>query len=171
MSGKGKYTTYAPEASEKNTLLKKLFGKNAPPAALPPQMKEDPGKETDVRAALVTIAKDKLLPTKQAGDLGHFPDGVKLNFSDAPKTEDVKWAKAGDPANAYAPDITSPGPGKTAGADKSSNPDIKTTDLKPVYVAKGPDTGTKSPADTTVKVVESSLLGESGKLGSSDGKA
>lgn len=157
MSGNGKYTTYAPPASPKNDLLKRLFGKNGG-TALPPQMANDAGKETDVKAQLVQIAKDKLTPAKQDGDLGYFPEGVKLDYSDAPKTEDVKWAKAGDPENAYTPDITSPGPGKTSGSDKDTDPKVSVADLKPNYVAKGPDTGTKSPGDTSAGIVASNAL-------------
>lgn len=171
MSGKGKYTQYSSPASDKNSLLSKLFSKNAPASSLPPQMKEGPGKEAEVIADLVKIAKDVLTPATQTGDLGFFPSGVKLNFGDAPKTEDVKWAQSGDPANAYAPDVTSPGPGKTSGLDKDTDPGIKVVDLKPAYVPKGPDTGTKSPADTSSKVVDASSLGSNGKLGSSDGAA
>lgn len=167
MSGTGKYTQYAPPASDKNTLLNKLFHSND--ATEKPIVQDLVGKEDDARKAILDIAKAQLQPAHQAGDLGYFPSGVDLNFAGAPKTEDVKWALAGDPANPYAPDITSPGPGKTNGSDKSQDPQIKTTDLKPTYVPGAPGTGTKSPAATNAKVVAANLLGVAGKLGDSGG--
>jgi len=167
MSGTGKYTTYAPPASDKNTLLNKLF--HSPDATEKPIVQDLVGKENDARDAVVAIAKANLTPAHQAGDLGYFPSGVDLNFAGAPKTEDVKWTLAGDPANPYAPDITSPGPGKTNGSDKSADPQIKTTDLKPTYVPGAPGTGTKSPAATNAKIIAANLLGVNGKLGDSGG--
>ena len=173
MAGKGKYTEYAPKQGDSKTLLKKLFGTNAGTGdgvgTLPPQMVVDPGKEGDALAAIVAIARAVLTPVKQQGDHGYFPDGVKLDFSDSPITEKVGHAAAGDPANPYMPDITSPGPGKTDGSDKVADPKIAPTDIKPNYVAKSG--GTASPADTRKKIIEGNTLGESGKMGSSDGKA
>jgi hypothetical protein len=167
MSGTGKYTVYAPPASDKNTLLNKLF--HSADSVQKPIVQDLVGKETDARDAIVALGKTHLAPAHQAGDLGYFPSGVDLNFAGAPKTEDVKWALAGDPANPYAPDITSPGPGKTDGTDKASDPQIKTTDLKPNYVPQAPGTGTKSPAATNAKIVAANLLGVAGKLGDSGG--
>ena len=167
MSGTGKYTQYAPPTSDKNTLLNKLF--HSSDATEKPIVQDLVGKENDARDAVVAIAKAQLTPAHQAGDLGYFPSGVDLNFAGAPKTEDVKWALAGDPANPYAPDISSPGPGKTLGSDKSADPQIKVTDLKPTYVPGAPGTGTKSPAATNAKIVAANLLGVSGKLGDSGG--
>lgn len=165
MSGTGKYTTYAPPADDKNTLLNKLF--HSADATEKPIVQDLVGKETDAREAIVAIAKAQLQPSHQAGDLGHFPSGVDLDFKNAPKLEDVKWANAGDPANSYVPDVSSPGPGKTDGKDKATDPDIKTTDLKPNYVPGAPGTGTKSPSAANAKVVAANLLGVSGKLGDS----
>lgn len=167
MAGTGKYTTYAPPASDKNTLLNKLF--HSEDATQKPIVQDLVGKEDDARKAIVELAKASLVPAHQAGDLGQFPTGVDLDFRGAPKTEDVKWALAGDPANPYTPDITSPGPGKTEGSDKSSDPEIKTIDVKPNYVPQAPGTGTKSPAGVVAKVVAANLLGVSGKLGDSGG--
>lgn len=167
MSGTGKYTQYAAQASDKNNLLNKLF--HSDDATEQPPTQDLVGKENDVREATVKLALSVLTPAHQAGDLGHFPSGVDLNFAGAPKTEDVKWSLAGDPANPYAPDISSPGPNKTEGSDKSTDPEIKVTDLKPVYVPGAPGTGTKSPAATNAKVVAANLLGVNGKLGDSGG--
>lgn len=167
MSGNGKYTVYAPPASDKNTLLNKLFHSND--ATEKPIVQDLVGKEEDARNAVVEVAKTNLTPPHQAGDMGYFPAGVDLDFRNAPKTEDVKWAAAGDPANPYVPDLSSPGPGKTEGADKDVDPQIKTVDLKPNYVPGAPNTGTKSPVATAAKIVAANLLGVSGKLGDSGG--
>lgn len=166
--GQGKYTVYAPPANGKNTLLARLF-KDAPNAGLV-------GKETETRQAVVDNAKQFLTPDHQEGDLGYFPQGVDLNFSgksasvQAPNTaegKDVTWQRAGDPANSYVPDISSPGPGKTDGRDKDVDPKIAVKDLKPNYVPAAPGTGTKSPTDTTVKLAATNVLGVPEKLGDS----
>lgn len=167
MSGTGKYTQYAPPASDKNTLLNKLFRSND--STEKPVVQDLVGKENDARAATIAIAQANLTPSHQAGDLGFFPSGVDLNFVGAPDTVAVKWALAGDPANPYAPDITSPGPGKTEGSDKAVDPQIKVVDLKPTYVPGAPGTGTRSPAATNAKIIAANLLGLSAKLGDSGG--
>lgn len=167
MSGTGKYTVYAPPASDKNTLLNKLFRSND--ATLKSPTQDLVGKETDARELVVDLAKASLTPAHQAGDLGHFPSGVDLNFAGAPDLSDVQWANPGDPANSFAPDISSPGPGKTNGLDKDADPQVKVVDLKPSYVPGAPGTGTKSPSETNAKVVAANLLGVSTKLGDSGG--
>lgn len=167
MSGQGKYTVYAPPSSAKNNLLNKLFYSND--SVKKPIVQDLVGKEDDARLAVLAIAKPALQPAVQAGDLGHFPTGVRLDFSDAPDLSSVKWTLPGDPANPYAPDITSPGPGKTDGVDKSVDPQISTTDLKPNYVPAAPGTGTKSPAGVVAKLIAANILGVSSKLGDSGG--
>jgi hypothetical protein len=167
MPGEGKYTVYGAPASDRNTLLNKLFRSNDP--VVKPLTQDLVGKETDVKEAILEIAKTNLQPAHQVGDLGFFPAGVDLDFSGAPKTEDVKWVNPGDPENSYTPDISSPGPGKTDGRDKATDPQVKVTDLKPNYVPGAPGTGTKSPAATNAKIVAANLLGVPGKLGDSGG--
>mgnify|MGYP001595556627 CR=1 FL=1 len=168
MSGKGKYTTYAPAANNKNTLLNKLFKGNS---TVPNPLADLVGKEDDVRQQTVARAKTFLTPDVQQGDPGMFPNGVNMTFVGdsngvtAPDLTKVEWDSAGDPANPYAPDITSPGPGKTAGSDKDVDPDISVEDLKgPGYVPGSPGTGTKSPTQTSEAIVTNNELGEAGKL-------
>lgn len=174
MSGQGKYTTYAPPMSEKNTLLNKLF-KSKDLVQRPPTQ-DLVGKETDAIAATIAIAKEVLTPTNQSGDLGHFPNGVKLDFSGTPLNEhapdtaegkDVKWTKAGDPANSFVPDVSSPGPGKTEGSDKDVDPEVAVKDLKPNYVQGAPGTGTKSPTSTSAKIIAANILGVKTPMGES----
>lgn len=174
MSGTGKYTVYAPPASDKNTLLNKLF--NSKDAVVKSPTQDLVGKENDARAAIIAIAQANLTPAHQQGDLGMFPNGIDLDFSgqsasiQPPNTvegKDVTWTRAGDPANSYIPDISSPGPGKTEGLDKSEDPKIAAKDIKPNYVPGAPNTGTKSPTATNAKVVAANVLGVNGKLGDS----
>lgn len=165
MSGNGKYTQYAPPANEKNILLEKLF--RSDDATLRPLTQGMVGKETELRQIIVAIGVDKLQPVVQQGDLGFFPTGVDLNFSDAPNLSEVKWNVAGDPANSFVPDITSPGPGKTDGLDKDSDPQITAADLKPDYVPGAPGTGTKSPSATNAKLIAAAILGVTQKMGDS----
>ena len=183
MAGTGKYTVYAPPANDKNTLLNKLF--HSGDAVEKPPTQDLVGKESDARLAILAIATAPVVagvggiqPSDgvQAGDLGMFPAGVNLDFSgklatvqppDTTEGKDVKWTKAGDPANAYMPDISSPGPGKTEGTDKDVDPGIAAKDIKPNYVAGGPNTGTRDPSVTDPKVIAANILGVSGKLGDS----
>ena len=109
------------------------------------------------------------VPAHTAGDLAMFPTGVDLDFKGSPNLDDVKWTNAGDPANPYTPDISSPGPGKTAGTDKADDPGITPADIHPNYVPGAPGTGTKSPSATTPKVVKANELGTGAPLGDSGG--
>lgn len=163
--GSGKYTQYAAPASAKNDLLNKLFKSNDPVNFPPAQ--DLVGKENDARLATLAIGQAYLTPAHTAGDLGFWPTGVDLSFASAPNTADVKWVNPGDPANPYVPDISSPGPGKTLGIEKSVDPDIKISDLKPNYVPAAPDTGTKAPSDTSAKQYAANVLGVPSKLGDS----
>lgn len=176
MSGNGKYTVYAPPASDKNNLLNKLF--HSSDAVEKPVVQDLVGKEEDVRKAIIEIAKANLTPVHQAGDLGYFPSGVDLDFSgksasvqppDTAEGKDVKWTRPGDAATSYFPDISSPGPGKTDGLDKDADPKLTVKDIKPNYVPGAPGTGTKSPIATNAKIFAANLLGVAGKLGDSGG--
>lgn len=167
MSGTGKYTQYAPVASDRNALLNKLF--HSEDDVRVPLAQDLVGKEEETRQAILEIAREFLQPAHQVGDMGHFPEGVDLNFANAPTISDVEWKQAGDPANSFAPDISSPGPGKTEGTDKDENPEIEIADLKPNYIPGAPRTGTKSPSASNAKIVAANLLGYVGKLGDSGG--
>lgn len=161
MAGQGKYTVYAPESNAKNILLSKLFPASPTSAFV--------GKEVDYRASVVNSGNTSLKPTSQVGD-AYFGKGVNLDFAEAPDilaAADGAWKQAGDPANAFSPDLSSPGPGKTEGVDKNADPKIAASDIKPSYVPGGPNTGTKSPAEYAKKVA-AQVLGVQGKMGSSD---
>lgn len=170
MSGQGKYTKYAPDASGKNTLLDRLFKGNS---AVSSPFAELTGKEEDARLQTLARAKELLSPADgiQQGDPGHFPAGVNMNYTgdpngiESPDLDKVKWESAGDPANAYAPDISSPGPGLTDPSSKDVDPEVSVVDLKgPGYVPGAPGTGTKSPSKTAEAIKDNSELGTPGVL-------
>jgi len=161
MSGQGKYTIYAPESNAKNILLSKLFPAGPTSAFV--------GNEVGYRTAVVSSGNTSLKPASQVGD-SYFGNGVNLDFADAPDIlagAEGGGKQAGDPANSFSPDQSSPGPGKTEGVDKNSDPKIAASDIKPSYVPGGPNTGTKSPA-AYAKKVAAQVLGVQGKMGSSD---
>ena len=162
MPGQGKYTVYAPEANAKNTLLGRLFPE-APTA-------EFVGKENEYRAQVTNVGSQYLTPDTAIGD-PYFGPGVDLNYGNAPDIlagADGMWNQPGDPANSFAPDISSPGVGKIDGTDKVSDPNLKASDLKPNYVPGGPSTGTRSPAASAQKIGALVLGSSTTKPGSSD---
>jgi hypothetical protein len=162
MPGQGKYTVYAPESNAKNTLLGKLF-----PAS---PMSEFVGKENEYRAQVTAIGNQYLTPAVAVGDK-YFGTGVDLNYALSPDVlagAEGMWKAAGDPATSFFPDVSSPGPGRTEGVDKNSDPGIKSSDVKPSYVAGGPTTGTRSPAEYAKKIGALVLGSGTTKPGSSD---
>ena len=167
--GSGRYTVYVPPASPKNEMLSKLFNAKSPKGDIYGKAYQTSVK--DAAAAVVKTATDKdkgLLPEdgNTAGDINMFPNGVNINFSDAPNLSEVEWKSAGGPANSYVPDLSSPGAGRTQGLDKDVNPNITAADLKPDYVPGAPGTGTSSP-NTTSPVLGTSPLGKALKMGKS----
>jgi hypothetical protein len=161
MPGQGKYTVYAPESNAKNTLLAKLFPTSPTSNFI--------GNEQGYRDVVVTSGNQYLTVVDQKGD-PYFGAFVELNYPRSPDIlagADGDWKNAGDPANSFAPDVSSPGPGKTDGSDKSEDPKIKASDLKPSYVPGGPKTSTRSPAEYAKKIA-ALKLGVSPKMGSSD---
>jgi len=161
MAGQGKYTVYAPPSSEKNTMLARLFPKSP--------TSEFVGKEEDYKKLVVAQGNLSLKNGMQPGD-SYFGKGVDMDFAGSPdilKGADGLWKQAGDPANSFVPDLTSPGPGKTDPSDKNADPEIKSVDIKPSYVAGGPSTGTRNPEDFAKKIA-AQTLGVPSKMGTSD---
>ena len=185
--GKGRYTTYVPPKSTRRSFFEKLFkGDNqswnptiGSTEHAPPFFGMDQAEAIEAAAALGNnVLRGQATDGIIAGDPNMFPNGVDLKYTgvtseiQAPNTlagKDNAWEKAGDPANSYVPDLTSPGPGRTAGLDKDVNPEIKSSDLKPNYVAGAPDTGTKSPAVTSGKLYDQQSFGTSLDKGKSGG--
>lgn len=155
--GSGRYTTYLPVKSSKTDRLLKLF-KNGLKSLYG-------GQESNASAAeeAVKVAKSVI---DGSGDKDMFGTGVDLGYGKKPDTTTVEWSKAGDPANPYVPDLTSPGPGKTEGSDKDVDPNLTATDIKPNFDPKNPSVNTTSPSATSVRLGTTSL-GEELQLGKS----
>ena len=148
--GSGRYTTYVPVKSDRSERLFKLFKFGAPDIY--------GGAESNAKAAEVTAATAKtLFNGVVAGDPDMFGPGVSLKHATAPNTTEVKWNKAGDPANPYVPDLTSPGPGKTDGTEKDADPGIKSTDIKPNFDPGNPTINATSPSATSGRLGTLSL--------------
>lgn len=165
--GKGRYTTYVPVSNDRNKLLWKLFnGKAGTRGQIygTEEQSSDNSKAASVVLARATAPVNAegvggLLPSNgvQVGDPAIFSANggkVNLNFSGAPDTTKVSWKNPGDPANAYVPDITSPGPGapgevRTEGVQKDVNPKLDIDDIKDKFVAGA---GTRSPTETSTNV-------------------
>ena len=148
--------------------MEKLF-KGAPFAGL---------DDADAPAVLSAMGNKFLVPAKQEGDIGIFPQGVQLDFKhpDAPNHDDVSWKKAGDPANAYFPDLRSPGPGPDGVVNvvpQDTNPELSAADAKPNFVPGVLGTqlegggGTVNPPTTTEKIIANAQLGKDFTKGSS----
>jgi len=162
--GKGRYTTYVDKASSRNSLLWKLFNKKAPNDAGVFYGGQEPSDNFAAAAAVtaravapVSNGVGGVIPSNglQAADPGMFPNGVDLSFGNAPDLKDVKWSKAGDPANSFVPDVSSPGPGRTLGTEKDENPNIGIKDIKPAYDTQNPPAvgeGTVSPSATSQSI-------------------
>jgi len=146
--GSGRYTTYLPIISEKVVRLSKLFKGGLE------DLYNGAKNNGDAAKAAVVVAKSEI---NGKGDRDIFGDGVSLSYADSPNTTEVKWKNPGDPANAYFPDITSPGPGKTQGIDKDTNPKIKPVDVKPDFNPENPTVNTTSPAATSPRLGSISL--------------
>lgn len=148
--GSGRYTKYMPSKSKKYDLLYRLFKFGAT------NIYES---DNNADAAVKTSQKALALFNAGIGDADMFPSGVKFGYGEAPDTTTVKWTQAGDPANPYVPDISSPGPGKTDGTDKDADPKIETTDIKPNFDPANPTVNTTSP-DTTSPRLGTMSFGE-----------
>lgn len=146
--GSGRYTIYLPVKSLKTDRLSKLFKGGLGGLY--------DGKETNAEAAAaaVLVAKSVL---NGKGDQDLFGNGISLSYGDSPNTADVKWNKAGDPANPYVADLTSPGPGKTAGTEKDTDPGLAPGDIKPGFDSGNPTVNTTSPSATAPRLGSISL--------------
>lgn len=168
MPGKGKYTTYVPKKSARRNFMEKLFA-SSPFAGV---------DDADAPALLSDMGNKLLIPSVQQGNPDLFPQGVSLDYDhpNAPKVDEVKWTRRGDPSNAYVPDLKSPGPGPDGQVNTSpneTNPEISIDDVKPNYVpgtlgtsADG-GTGTVDPTATADKISQGTTLGKDLTLGSS----
>ena len=175
--GTGRYTTYVPVASARNTLLRELFNSKAANGVGVFYGKVDETDNINAAAAAVAAATANVNASgvggvipgngQQAGDSSMFPTGVDLSFGNAPDITEVGWNTAGDPANSYVPDLSSPGPGRTQGVEKDADPEITIADIKgETYIPGAPGTGTTSPSSTST-VLGAAPIGKALVMGKS----
>jgi len=157
--GSGRYTTYVPVKTPRTQRLFKLFKFGAPEIY-------GGGDSNDKAAEVTAETAKKLFDGVVPGDPDMFGPGVSLSHGTAPDTTEVKWNAAGDPANPYVPDLTSPGPGKTDGKEKDADPGLSATDIKPNFDPGNPTINTTSPSATS-KRLGSLSLGENLAMGKS----
>lgn len=169
--GSGRYTTYTPlETESKNRYEKRLamFNNKAPTDK---GLIYEGGNPAEHAQKLVQRAATAYAQI----DTGMFPGGeneVSKSFAKAPDITQVSWASAGGaggPANPYAPDITSPGPGKALGTDKIANPNLTIEDFNRPNAAAAANTAspsTVSTANGTLPIGTSLIGGKPGVPGS-----
>jgi|SRR5581483_765442 len=165
----GRYTTYVGGgASPTHALLATLYP-NSPFASMLSN-----GDEKKAQALIQGIATSDPGPDPnggglqpkggiQAGDLGMFPSGVDLTYGGAPDVSKVKWAKPGDPANGYIPDVTSPtaGPGHTQGTDKTGDPTGTIPQIQVEATTEDPsEQGLADPSKNGPAIYKSSTIGQ-----------
>lgn len=170
----GKYTTYVGGvATDAHKLLSRLFPGS--PFATPLTQGDEKAAQkivVDIARAKVSAGVGGIQPSDgiQAGDLGMFPTGVDLSFTNAPDVSKVKWTNAGDPASPYIPDVTSPGAGKTDGKDKQIDPSDTVAGLEAVATTEDPARqNLRNPIDDGPAVYGNNTLGAPQKLGDSGG--
>lgn len=172
MSGNGRYTSYVPIASVKNSRLAKLFKGNDTIESPFAKTMED-GDQEQARKDTVARGKQFLQPDHQNGDPGHFPTGINLDYTGDPNgltppdLEQVIWRKAGDPSNGYMPDLRSPGPGNTDPKSRDTDPEITKEEIKgPGYIPGQPGVSTtSSPTSRIEQIRKANTLGEALTLG------
>ena len=165
MPGKGTYTKYSDDNSPRKVFLNKLFPEN-------PGYKGSAYNHYDNAKAKSMIVEEgnKVLRARyQSGDPEMFPKGVDMSYggkyaSSTPPNENHETyepTRDGDPMNAFVPDISSPGVGKTEGVEKElannpkSTPQEYAESIGGSYV-EGP--GTRMPANA--RVWSRNVLGE-----------
>jgi len=168
----GKYTTYVGGvATPAHKLLSKLFPAHPFATAVTAGDEKAAQKQViDIATAPVVNGVGGLKPSDgiQAGDLGMFPTGVKLGWGGSPNVPAVKWNNPGDPGDAYIPDITSPGPGKTDGRDKVADPGVGSTDVP--HTNQDPaGQNLRNPSNDGPAIYSNNTIGSPQKLGDSGG--
>ena len=98
--GSGRYTNYTPldtASAERYARRQSLFNAKAD------------GGRGDVAFQNELVDNAKSVLEAGEGDAQMFPAGVNMAYGNAPVLADTQLNRAGDPANQYMPDISSPG--------------------------------------------------------------
>ena len=180
----GRYTTYVGgAATAAHTLLSRLFS-GGPFAA---QLSN--GDETGAQAVVLAVATSDpgadpngggIQPSHgiESGDLGMFPQGVDLTFAysvgtppnSPPDVSTVAWTNPGDPANPYAPDITSPPDLGTEGTDKNVDPKLSAADIQATATSEdAAGQNLRNPVKDGPAISANNVIGQKQALGDSGG--
>lgn len=180
----GRYTTYVGGvATDAHKLLSRLFPNG--PLATPLAAGDETAAQVIVqKAATADPGPDPngggIQPAHgiQQGDLGMFPTGVDMTFAGSllsppnspPDVSKVKWTKAGDPANPYVPDITSPPDLGTEPSDKNVDPGISVSDARAIATTEDPaDANLRNPVLDGPAVSGNNTIGKKQTMGDSGG--
>jgi len=168
--GKGRYTNYTPldvKSKARYDARYSLFNAKS---------SNDSGK-FPVNADTLA-ANAKALLSAGTGDAQMFPQGVQMNYSGA-QAFNTENKRAGDPSNAYVPDISSPGATGTDAVNVAPHgPEkIDATIMKPNHSAptakvgqNANNLGTQSPVVTST-AIGSIPIGTDLTIGKSQGSA
>ena len=171
MPGKGTYTKYSDNNSPRKIFMNRLFKANS-------AYKGSEYNHYDNEKAMSVIVEEGnnvLRARTQSGDPEMFPNGVDMSYtgkfasSTPPGAKfDEKFVptKAGDPMNAFVPDISSPGPGRTEGVEKELENNPKYTPDQYAQTIGGSyveGEGTRLPSDEGL-VWKANVLGKDNKF-------
>lgn len=185
--GGGRYTNYTPvKKDSSDRMMRRIAFYNAQSKVgnIYGNTGDIPVMDRDTAATNVTEAVKGYFQGTVAGDTDFFPKGVDLSFGEAPDLKDAAHVSsiqsaAGGPANAYVPNLTSPGATGTDKVNLTPNypKPVTLSDVKesgePVNTAqefKNNDksvvgSGLVSPSDTATATGTSSIGNTNLKLG------
>ena len=179
MPGKGKYTLFNTNNSRKKEHLARLFsgGEIESPFAgkdSKESLEEAVKRGNDLLRAGSTGGIVRTGDPIWGGDGGKVDLSYQGEYASAtPPNGDFVPSKAGDPMNAFVPDVSSPGAGASGesatelgevrieGTDKTRNPKLKPEEY---FATRGKTfvetSGTKMPKTTSERVYAANILGE-----------
>lgn len=165
MAGRGRYSNYTPLSVQSAAAYARRY------ALFNAKSSDDRGAFFGADGGNVNkyIEDSGKLFETGVGDIQMFPNGVDFKFGTAPNLSDTSLKNAGDPANPYMPDVSSPGAVEGAtnldAKSKTGNGKIAPEEAKPDYVLPsgivGQDAqnlGTQSPSNTSKLLGQSTLL-------------
>lgn len=165
MPGKGKYTNFIGN-KDKVVALRRFF-KGGGPDYIELNEAEAVKEAANIGNKVLRGGNDGVVPASQNS---FWPEGVDLTYSGGKSTVQppdfsvvndkgyLDEVGPGAPMNAFTPDVSSPGPGKTLGVEKEvgNRPDVEPDPAKAAEV--------KKPSATSPVVHRNNALGDASKL-------
>jgi hypothetical protein len=150
--GSGRYTTFVPIKSARNSVLKSVYNDRYGSKA---DIYE--GSKSFDNFSTAQVAAENSLKIKNKDEiLEYWSEGISLFYKGAPDVSSVKFVNPGDPANPYVPDLSSPGVNQGV-PSIYSDPGISINDVKPNFDPKNLPLGEENPAVTSKKLAKSIL--------------